>query len=481
MVWIPAFLSAMSSRSNGAGMTRRELYMNITEAKKVDLKKFLDEAKAADEKFNILLSVADKPGKLGKGDLAVPCLIKDNIVTTDYPTTCASKILEGFRSPYEATVVTKLKQAGAWVAGKLNLDEFAMGSSTENSAFGATKNPIDSTRVPGGSSGGSAAAVAAGVTPFSLGSDTGGSIRQPAAFCGVVGMKPTYGRVSRYGLVAMASSLDQIGPLTTTVEDCALVLKIISGKDPLDATSLDAPVPDYVSEMKKDIKGLNIGVPKEFFGEGVDRAIEEKVQVAIKELEKLGAKIKEVSLPNSRYALATYYIIQPAEVSANLARYDGVKYGVSEGKNEQIETIEEMYRQTRAKYLGDEVKRRIMLGTYATSAGFRDAYYDRARKVATLIKQDFDKVFKEVDVLITPTTPTVAFKLGENTTDPLKMYMSDLLTVPANIAGIPAISIPCDKIDGLPVGLQIMGPQLGESKVLQVAYAYEQSTDWRQQ
>ncbi|OGB75289.1 glutaminyl-tRNA synthase (glutamine-hydrolyzing) subunit A [candidate division Kazan bacterium RIFCSPHIGHO2_01_FULL_49_10] len=454
--------------------------MNIEEAKKVDLKKFLIDVQSAHEKFNILLSIAERPGKLGKGDLAVPCLIKDNIVTIEYPTTCASKILAGFESPYEATVITKLKQAGAWVAGKLNLDEFAMGSSTENSAFGATKNPVDPTRVPGGSSGGSAAAVAAGVTPFSLGSDTGGSIRQPAAFCGVVGMKPTYGRVSRYGLVAMASSLDQIGPITNTVEDCALVLKVISGHDPLDATSLDVPVPDYVAEMKQDIKGLTVGVPKEFFGDGVDKGVIEKVREAIKQLEKSGAKIKEVSLPNSRYALATYYIIQPAEVSANLARFDGVKYGASEGTDENIETIEEMYRKTRAKYLGDEVKRRIMLGTYATSAGFRDAYYDRARKVATLIKQDFDHAFKEVDVLITPTTPTTAFKLGENSTDPLKMYMSDLLTVPANIAGIPAISIPCGQVDNLPVGLQIMGPQLGESKVLQIAYAYEQSTDWRQ-
>jgi aspartyl-tRNA(Asn)/glutamyl-tRNA(Gln) amidotransferase subunit A len=453
--------------------------MRIEEAKRVDLKKFLDDAKTAHEKFNILLSIADKPGKLSKGDLAVPCLIKDNIVTTEYPTTCASKILEKFMSPYEATVITKLKRAGAWIAGKLNLDEFAMGSSTENSAFGATKNPVNPTRVPGGSSGGSAAAVAAGVTPFSLGSDTGGSIRQPAAFCGVVGMKPTYGRVSRYGLVAMASSLDQIGPITTAVEDCALVLKIISGKDPLDATSLDMPVPDYVAEMKKDVKGLKIGVPKEFFGEGVDKDVEEKVRAAIKKIEELGAQIKEVSLPNTRYALATYYIIQPAEVSANLARFDGVKYGLSLGADESIETIEEMYRKTRALGLGAEVKRRIMLGTYATSAGFRDAYYDRARKVAMLIKQDFDRVFKEVDVLITPTTPTVAFKLGEKTADPLSMYKADLLTVSANIAGIPAISVPCGLADGMPVGLQIMGPQLGESKVLQAAYAYEQSGDWR--
>lgn len=459
--------------------------MNIAEAKKVDLKKFLDDVKIAHEKFNILLSVADRPGKLGKGELAVPCLIKDNIVECEYPTTCASKILEKFTSPYEATVIAKLKQAGAWIAGKVNLDEFAMGSSTENSAFGATKNPLDPTRVPGGSSGGSAAAVAAGITPFSLGSDTGGSIRQPAAFCGVVGMKPTYGRISRHGLVATASSLDQIGPITTTVEDCATVLRIISGKDPLDATSLDAPVPDYVTEMKKDIKGLKIGVPKEFFGEGIDRDVEEKVRVAIKKLEELGADVREVSLPNTRYALATYYIIQPAEVSANLARYDGVRYGyrhnnqspITNNQDEESGLIES-YFQTRAEGFGAEVKRRIMLGTYATSAGFRDAYYDRARKVAMLIKQDFDRAFKEVDVLITPTTPTVAFKLGEKTGDPLSMYKADLLTVSANIAGIPAISVPCGMSGGMPVGLQIMGPQLGESKVLQAAYAYEQSVDW---
>lgn len=458
--------------------------MNITEAKKIDLAKSLSDIKTAQDKLHIVLALADKPGKVGRGDLAVPCLIKDNIVTIDFPTTCASKILQNFQSPYEATVVTKLKAAGAWIAGKANLDEFAMGSSTENSAFGPTKNPVDVLRVPGGSSGGSVAAVAAGVVPFALGSDTGGSVRQPAAFCGVVGLKPTYGRVSRYGLVAMASSLDQISPVATTVEDCALVLQTIAGKDEHDATSLDVPVPDYISEIKQDIKGLKIGVPEEYFGEGIDPTVSAVVRSAIDQLKILGAEILDISLSYSKYALATYYIIQPAEVSANLARYDGVKYGFSTGTDDQIETIAEMYKQTRSRGLGPEVKRRIMLGTYVTSAGFRDAYYDRARKVATLIKQDFDNAFKQVDVIVTPTAPTTAFKLGEKINDPLSMYMSDLLTVPANITGIPAISVPCGMIEGLPVGLQIMGKQLDEATIMRAAYAYSQATQnepWRKE
>ncbi|MBU1083292.1 Asp-tRNA(Asn)/Glu-tRNA(Gln) amidotransferase subunit GatA [Patescibacteria group bacterium] len=454
--------------------------MNIAEAKTIDLKNFLKQANDANKELNALISIADKPGKLGSGELAVPCFIKDNIVTLEYPTTCASKILENFQSPYEATVITKLKAAGVWVAGKTNLDEFALGASNENSAFGVVKNPIDKSRVPGGSSGGSTAAVAAGLTPFSLGSDTGGSIRQPAAFCGVVGLKPTYGRVSRYGLIAMASSLDQIGPITNTVEDCAQVLKIISGVDPKDATSLPVPVPDYPAEIKKDIKGLKIGVPKEFFGEGVDPAVDKKVKDAIAKIKELGAVIIEVSLPTAPFALATYYIIQPAEVSSNLARFDGVKYGLSLGADDQIETIEELYKKTRALGLGHEVKRRIMLGTYTTSAGFREAYYDRARKVAQLIKQDFDRVFKQVDVLISPTTPTVAFKLGERANNPLAMYKADLLTAPANLVGIPAISIPCGLADGLPVGLQVMGPQLGESVIMRVAHHFEKNYNWRE-
>jgi len=456
--------------------------MNIQEAGKIDLGKFLEVANKANKEFNILLSIADKPlTKIESEKLIAPCFIKDNIVAVDYPTTCASKILEHFVSPYDATVITKLKRAGYWIAGKTNLDEFAMGSSTENSAFGVTKNPLDPSRVPGGSSGGSAAAVAAGITPFSLGSDTGGSIRQPAAFCGVVGLKPTYGRVSRWGLIAMASSLDQIGPITNNVTDCAKILGIIAGKDSKDATSLDAPVPDYVAKIKKDIKGMKIGVPKELFGEGVNPEIENKVRQALSKLEKLGAQLIEVSLPNISYALATYYIIQPAEVSTNLTRYDGVKYGLSTGSDEKIETIEEMYRKTRVLGFGPEVKRRIMLGAYVTSAGFRDAYYDRARKVAMLIKQDFDEAFKQVDVLVSPTTPTIAFKLGERVNNPLSMYKADLLTAPANIAGIPAISVPCGLSEGMPVGLQIMGPQLGESIIMQIAYNYEQNVDWRQE
>lgn len=455
--------------------------MNIQEAKKLDLNEFLKKTEEADEKFNILLSRTDKPIKLAGKELSVPCFVKDNIVTLEYPTTCASKILENFHSPYEATVVTKLKQAGAWIAGKTNLDEFAMGASNENSAFGPVKNPLDPTRVSGGSSGGSAAAVAAGIIPFAIGSDTAGSVRQPSAFCGVVGLKPTYGRVSRWGLVAMASSLDQIGPIATTVEDCALVLKVIAGKDSKDATSLDAPVPDYPKEIKKDIKRLKVGVPKEFFGKGVDIKVKDKVKKAIKKLEELGAEVIEVSLPNIIHAIAVYYIIQPAEVSANLTRYDGIRFGLSTGKDDEIETIEEMYRKTRQLGFGEEVQRRIMLGTYATSAGFRDAYYDRARKIAMLIKQDFDNVFKQVDVLVSSTTPTIAFKLGEKVNDPLSMYMEDLLTVPANIAGLPAISVPCGLVDGMPVGLQIMGPQLGESVIMKVAYNYEQSVDWRKE
>ena len=455
--------------------------MDIQEAKKINTQEFIKNSKKISDKYNIALSLATKPEQINSGELSVPCLIKDNLVTLDYPTTAASKILESFNSPYEATVITRLKKAGTWVAGKVNLDEFGMGASTENSAFGVTKNPWDPTRVVGGSSGGSVAAVAANIVPFTLGSDTGGSIRQPASFCGVVGLKPTYGRVSRWGLIALASSLDQIGPIANTVEDCAKVLQIIAGKDDKDATSLDADVPNYITEIKKSIKGFKIGIPKEYFGKGIQTQVEEKIKKAIKQLKKLGAEIVDVSLPYSPYALSTYYIIQPAEASSNLSRYDGVKYGLSKGTDEKIETIEEMYRQTRAIGFGDEPKRRIMLGTYATSAGFRDAYYDRARKVAMLIKQDFDKIFKQVDVLVTPTTPTTAFKIGEKVNDPLSMYKEDLLTVPANIAGIPAISVPCGLADGLPVGLQIMGPQLGESIVMQAAYNYEQSVDWRKE
>ncbi|MBU1092588.1 Asp-tRNA(Asn)/Glu-tRNA(Gln) amidotransferase subunit GatA [Patescibacteria group bacterium] len=455
--------------------------MNIAEAKNLAPNDFKEKLNQAQNKLNILISQSSDDLPSDK----TPCLIKDNLVTTDLPTTCASNILKGFKSPYEATVVTKLQEAGFWVAGKTNLDEFAMGSSNETSAFGSVKNPVDVTRVPGGSSGGPAAAVACGVVPFALGSDTGGSIRQPASFCGVVGLKPTYGRVSRYGLVAMASSLDQIGPLTNTVEDCAHVLGIIAGFDPKDATSLPDPVPDYVAEIKQSAKGLKFTYPRDLFNQKIDAKIVQIVDDSISKIKNIGlSEQTNIKLSHWEYALPTYYIIQPAEVSANLSRYDGVKYGFSTGADDKIESIDQMYRTTREAGFGTEVKRRILLGTHVLSAGFRDAYYDKARKVATLIKQDFDQAFAEVDVIITPTTPTLAFKLGEKINDPLAMYMNDLLTVAANIAGLPAISIPCGMVDGLPVGLQIIGRQLGEVDVLKVAYAFEQATQnesWRQE
>ena len=452
--------------------------MNISEAEKLGIEKATAGAlKVIKEKadLNAILAINEKPKLVKGGQLNVPYICKDNIVTLELPTTAASKILKGFVSPYEATVVGRLREAGAVMVGKSNLDEFAMGSSTENSAFGTTKNPVDPTRVPGGSSGGSAAAVAAGMAPFALGSDTGGSIRQPAAFCGVVGLMPTYGRVSRYGLIAMASSLDRIGPITTTVRDAARVLQIIAGKDEHDSTTVDIAVSNYLEFLDGDIKGIKIGVPKEYFGEGVEPKVAEKVQEAIRELKKLGAEIIDISLPHSKYALATYYIIQPAEVSANLARYDGVRYGLSMGADDKVEDLIAMYRQTRDEGFGAEVKRRIMLGTYTLSAGFRDAYYDKAQRVRTLIKQDFDQAFEKADVIISPTTPTVAFKIGEKANDPLAMYKADLLTTSASLAGIPAISIPCGEVEGLPVGLQIMGKQFDEAIILKVADAYERA------
>ena len=416
--------------------------------------------------------------------LVVPYLAKDNMATLDLPTTASSKILQGFVSPYEATVIRKLKEAGAVMVGKSNMDEFAMGSSTENSVYGPTLNPLDESRVPGGSSGGAAAAVAAGLVPFALGSDTGGSIRQPAAFCGVVGLMPTYGRVSRYGLLAMASSLDRIGPITRNVEDAARVLQIIAGHDEKDSTTVETVVPDYVKESQRPVSGLQIGIAESFFGEGVDAGIAEAVRSAVKTLESLGVVTSDTVLPHAEHALATYYIIQPAEVSANLARYDGIRYGFSVEGSEDAKTLADVYKKTRAGGFGTEAKRRIMLGTYTLSAGFRDAYYDKAQKVRTLIKQDFDKAFELVDVIISPTTPTVAFKLGERTSDPLAMYKADLLTTPASMAGIPAISIPCGMVDGMPVGLQIMGQQFDEATILRVAYAFEQATidaDWRRE
>lgn len=424
---------------------------------------------------------ADK--RIAQGDATpltgIPVQIKDVILTNGVRTTCSSKMLENFVPIYDATVVTKLKSNGMVMLGKGNTDEFAMGSSTENSAFFTTHNPWDLERVPGGSSGGPAAAVAADEAIYSLGSDTGGSIRQPAALCGIVGMKPTYGRVSRYGLVAFASSLDQIGPFTKDVTDCALVMNAISGHDSKDSTSAEVPVPDFTKSLKPDIKGLRIGIPKEYFVKGMQPEVEVAVKAAISKLEGLGANIDfEVSLPHTQYALATYYIIAPSEASANLARYDGVKYGFSYlDARDSVELLSK----TRQYGFGAEVKRRIMLGTYALSAGYYDAYYLKAQKVRTLIKRDFDEAFAKYDVLVVPTAPTTAFKIGEKTDDPLQMYLSDVCTLPINIAGIAGLSIPVGFVDGLPVGMQILGKPFDEETLIRVAYAYEQATDWRDQ
>jgi aspartyl-tRNA(Asn)/glutamyl-tRNA(Gln) amidotransferase subunit A len=408
----------------------------------------------------------------------IPIGIKDNLCTRGIPTTCGSRILEGFVPAYESTVTQKLQDAGAVMVGKTNLDEFAMGSSTENSGYQVTANPWDLSRVPGGSSGGSAAAVAAEECVVALGSDTGGSIRQPASLCGVVGMKPTYGLVSRFGLVAYASSLDQIGPFGRTVEDAAILLQAIAGYDAKDSTSLQVEIPDYTQALKPDLKGLKVGIITETFGEGLDEIVAEKVKEAIAQLKSLGATVQEISCPRFRYGLPTYYIIAPSEASANLARYDAVKYGI----REEADTLIDMYTKTRAKGFGTEVKRRIMLGTYALSAGYYDAYYLKAQKVRTLIKQDFDQAFEKVDVLVCPTAPTTAFKAGEKTADPLSMYLSDLMTIPVNLAGLPSMSIPCgfDK-QNLPIGLQLIGNVLREDVLFRVGYAYEQSTKWHTQ
>lgn len=409
----------------------------------------------------------------------LPIGVKDNIVTEGIETTASSKILEGFNPIYDATVVRKLREAGMITVGKINMDEFAMGSSTENSAYKKTKNPWNLAHVPGGSSGGSAAAVAAGEVPFALGSDTGGSIRQPAAFCGVVGMKPTYGRVSRFGLIAFASSLDQIGPITRTVEDNALLLEAISGVDEMDSTSANVEVPKFSEAIGKSIKGLRIGVPKEYMGEGVSEEVRASVLEALKVLEAQGAVWEEVSLPHSEYALATYYLLSSSEASSNLARFDGIRYGY---RAEEAKNLLELYKMTRAQGFGDEVKRRIMLGTYSLSAGSYDAYYLKAQKVRTLIKQDFENVFENYDVIVGPTTPTPAFKVGEKVDDPLTMYVNDILTIPVNLAGVPGISIPCGfAADGLPLGLQIIGKHFDEATIYQVASAYESATEFHKQ
>lgn len=431
----------------------------------------LDEENAR-SKAKELDSLEDTTAKL----FGIPAGIKDNIVTKGLRTTCASQFLRNFNDPlYDATVVEKLNAEKSITIGKLNMDEFAMGSSNENSSFTPTRNPWNTDYVPGGSSGGSAAAVAAGEVLFSLGSDTGGSIRQPAAFCGVVGLKPTYGLVSRFGLVAFASSLDQIGPLTRTVEDNARVLEVIAGHDKMDATSANIDIPTYTESLTGDVKGLKIAVPKEYLAEGVNPEVKEAVLEALRVYESLGATWEEVSLPHSKYAVAAYYLISSSEASANLARFDGVRYGV---RSEKAENMIDMFKKSRSEGFGEEVKRRIMLGTFALSSGYYDAYYKKAQKVRTLIKNDFDKIFETYDVVIGPTTPTPAFKVGEKIDDPLTMYANDILTIPVNLAGVPGISVPCGfSPDGLPIGLQIIGKHFDEATVYRAAHAFEQATD----
>ncbi|MFH1854318.1 MAG: Asp-tRNA(Asn)/Glu-tRNA(Gln) amidotransferase subunit GatA [Candidatus Omnitrophota bacterium] len=430
-----------------------------------------------DKKLNAIVNFdKEKVIERIKARKGLPVFIKDNICVKDELTTCSSKILQGFRPPYNATVIQKLLKEDAVLMGKTNMDEFAFGSSTETSCYGSTRNPWDLERIPGGSSGGSAASVAADEAIFALGSDTGGSIRQPAALCGIVGLKPTYGRVSRYGLIAFASSLDQIGTLTKDVEDAAILLKIISGHDEMDSTSVDMTVPDFPALIKKEIKGLKLGIPKEYFIEGMDRDVKESLLKAIGKLEELGAVCEHISLPHTEYAVAVYYLVATAEASSNLARFDGVQYGL---RASQAKSILDMHKKTRGEGFGDEAKRRIILGTFSLSSGYYDAYYLKALKVRTLIKKDFDHVFNKFDAIITPTSPTPAFKIGEKIKDPLTMYLSDIFTISANLAGIPGISIPCGFTkEDLPIGLQILGRPFDEETILKIAYNYEQATEW---
>jgi aspartyl-tRNA(Asn)/glutamyl-tRNA(Gln) amidotransferase subunit A len=452
-----AFLKSMACSES-----KVKAFLTVTEAAALTAAAEIDKKIANQEAIGVLAGI--------------PIALKDNMCTAGIATTCGSRILENFIPPYDATVTAKLKSAGTILLGKLNMDEFAMGSSTENSGFFPTANPWDPARVPGGSSGGSAAAVAAREVPFALGSDTGGSIRQPAAFCGVVGLKPTYGAVSRYGLVAFASSLDQIGPLTKTVRDNALVLNAIAGHDPQDSTSVPFVKPDYTQFLENNVKGLKIGVPKEFFGLGLQPEVEKVIRRGIETLAALGAEIGECSLPHMEYAMPTYYIIAPAECSSNLARYDGVRYGYRAEGEDMIE----MFKNSRAEGFGQEVKRRIMLGTYALSSGYYDAYYLKAQKVRTLIKADFDKVLSKFDVLVSPTAPTPAYKLGE-ISDPLTAYMGDVYTIPVNLAGLPALSIPAGFVGGLPVGMQLIGRHFEEGILYRTAYTFEQNTGYHRE
>jgi aspartyl-tRNA(Asn)/glutamyl-tRNA(Gln) amidotransferase subunit A len=452
----------------------------------------LDRIELTEDKINSFVSIAaDEAMKsaeiademIAKGETrpltGVPLAFKDIFCTKGLLTTCSSKMLANFVPPYDASTVSRLKAEGAVIVGKTNMDEFAMGSSTETSHFGTTKNPWDTTKIPGGSSGGSATSVAADQCIASLGTDTGGSIRQPASLCGMVGLKPTYGRVSRYGVIAFASSLDQVGPMTKDVEDSAILLGSIAGFDPKDSTSIKTDVPDYKAMLSGDIKGMKIGVPKEYFVDGMDGEVEQAVRKSIDDMKAMGAEIVEISLPHTEYAVAVYYIVAPAEASSNLARFDGVKFG---HRASDVNGLIDMYKQTRSEGFGPEVKRRIMLGTYALSAGYYDAYYLKAQKVRTLIANDFKEAFKKCDVIVTPTTPTTAFGIGEKNDDPLQMYLSDVLTISCNLAGIPGISIPCGfSKAGLPIGLQILGNHFDEATILKAAHAYEQSTSWHKE
>ena len=467
----------------------REAYAN-KELKVVDVvKAFYEKIKVDDEKIKGYITLCEEEAiktaediqaKFDAGEemgplAGVPIAIKDNMCTRGLKTTCASKMLENFIPPYDATVIKSLKDAGAIILGKVNMDEFAMGGSTENSAFFKTHNPVNLNKVPGGSSGGSAAVVAGDLAPISLGSDTGGSIRQPASFCGIVGLKPTYGLVSRYGLVAFASSLDQIGPMTKDVTDTAILLNILAGHDEMDSTSAKLDKKDYTKALVNDVKGLKIGLPKEYFEEGVNEEVKEKVLAAAKKFEELGATVEECSLPTTEYALPAYYIIACAEASSNLGRFDGIRYGY---RTENYETMQDIFRNSRSEGFGEEVKRRIILGTYVLSSGYYDAYYKKAQKVRTLVKQGFDKVFEKYDLLLTPTAPMTAFDIDSKISNPLEMYMADILTVPVNIAGVPAISIPCGKDnEGMPIGMQLIGKHFDEETLIRAAYTYEQNEE----
>ena len=462
-------------------LTRKEIlnaYIDRINKKEDEVKAFvtiLDK-----EALNELDDIQEKidNGEIKNRLAGIPIGIKDNMCTKGIKTTCSSKMLENFVSPYDATVIEKLNEENLIDLGKLNMDEFAMGGSTEHSYFKKTRNPWDLERVPGGSSGGSAAAVAAGMVPWALGSDTGGSIRQPASFCGVVGLKPTYGLVSRYGLVAFASSLDQIGPITKDVKDSAILLNIIAGHDKKDTTSVDIPKKDYVKALKNDVKGLKIGVPKEFLAEGTNKEVKEKIEEAIKIYEDLGATVEEISLDVAKYSLATYYIIACAEASSNLGRFDGIRYGY---RAKDYKDLNELFKKSRSEGFGDEVKRRIILGTYVLSSGYYDAYYKKAQKVRTLVMNEFDKAFEKYDVILTPTSPTVAFKIGEKTSDPLQMYLSDICTVSVNIAGLPGISIPCGvDSNNMPIGMQLIGNKFQEETILNAAYTFEQKFKFRE-